>query len=232
MKPHFPTFSLIVCLTAVFILCALGIWQVQRLSWKNNLQQNLNREFAKDISQSPLLPEDFDAAEMKRGFVIGLPDMSKAILLHGRVTEGRSILSVVAPVQIATSRYIAVEIGCAGKPDLDSLRQKGSTKPAHFTGVLRQPRWSYWAPLNHPDAMDWWRLDVQQLADYWGVDSVAPMVMTAETAPSFAADLEACPIEVSLRNDHLSYAIFWFTMAIVLGGMWGLRFLRPYLQSA
>lgn len=228
----FPFFASIVCLCGVVILCGLGAWQIKRLSWKNDLQAELSAAFAKPVSDLGEL--NFSAlhrGDIHRGFITGTPDMSKAIILHGRVYDGRAMLSLVVPFQ-TKDKVIPVEIGCGASIDLNNFIRIKPYEPLSITGVARVPSWSMFTPQNIPDKGDWWRLDAQQLSRYWGYPSVEPVFFTQEDIHFVGAGLTACPIEKSLRNDHLSYAVFWFVMVGILCAMWGLRFLRPYLQSA
>lgn len=232
MSRKFPVVATLVCLLGVLILCALGAWQVSRLTWKNNLQAELDVEFSKALPDHEFLPADFDKARLQRGYVWGRPDMSKAILLHGRVANGRSLVSVLVPFKTDFGVTVPLEMACGEKIEIDKLRTIQVYEPMRFDGIIRPPKASYWAPKNNLEKDDWWRVDTVQLAAYWDVPKIEPVLLTAENIVVAGQDVTACPIEKTLPNNHLSYAIFWFTMAAVLCVMWGLRFLRPYLQSA
>ena len=56
--------------------------------------------------------------------------------------------------------------------------------------------------------------------------------MTVENTHEFSNQFAACPIEKKLRNDHFSYAIFWFSMALILAIIWSIRFLKPYIRGS
>lgn len=230
----FPIISLIVCLIAVAILCALGIWQVERLQWKNNLQQNLDAAFS-DINPAPFTAgqfQDIGSGQVIRGTAKGQMDLSKAVLFHGRILDGKVAMAVIAPLDIPSLGIVVpVEVGCAVQPNAKNL-QRLKTVSVTATGILRQPRWSFATPANIPDQGEWWRVDSKELGAHWEIPNLKNTVLTAENTTDFSAELEACPIEKKLKNDHASYAFFWFTMAGVLSVIWGIRFLKPYLQSA
>lgn len=238
MKQKFPVTASLVCFVAVLVLCALGTWQVQRLQWKNDLQRNLNAAFA--TKNPTALTEDQFATiqphQIVRGIVSGVLDVSKAVMVHGRIENGKSVVAVVAPLKMTSSHVsVPVEIGC-GDPaiigTLPSLKPKGVS----IVGVLRQPRWSFVTPPNIPDKGEWWRMDAQELGTYWKVENLQNAVLTAENTLDFGSalwpKLTPCTIEKTLRNDHASYVFFWFLMAGSLSVIWVIRFLKPYLQSA
>lgn len=231
---RFPIVSLVVCLIAVVILCFLGGWQVERLQWKKNLQRNLDAAFAQKYP-TPFTEEKLQfiqKGQVTRGFAEGQVDISKAVLFHGRIQDGQSVLAVIVPLSISSlGRTVAVEIGCAVHPDIKDL---SFLKNARLTimGIIRQPRWSFASPANIPEKGQWWRIDTRELGAYWGMQNLENLVITAENTKALVPTLNACPIEKKLRNDHASYAVFWFSMAGILLVIWGVRFLKPYLQSA
>lgn len=234
----FPVVSLIVCLIAVLILCALGVWQIERLQWKNNLQQNLDAAFSAE-NPVPFTAEQINhlqKGQVLRGVASGKLNLPKSIIVQGRIEDGKSIVAIVAPFTMDDHHVkLPVEVGCTTLAEAQKLTS-GKTKSVTIKGVLREPRWSFATPQNNPDKHEWWRIDRHQLAPFWMMPNLKHAVITAENTneiiPSLSPSLTPCPIEKTLRNDHLSYAFFWFSMAGVLSIIWALRFLRPYLQSA
>lgn len=233
----FPVISLIVCLMAMIVLCGLGIWQLQRLVWKNNLQQQLDQVFSNQ-TVNPISEEQLtrlQEGQIARGRIDGSMDFSKAFLLNGRIQDGHSTMAVVAPLVTgqATGRSItlAVEVGCAEKPDLKRIQNLGP-KGVMLLGIVRDPKWSFAAPSNIPEKNQWWRLDHKDMGAYWGVPHIEKAVITLENTKDLLPSLSACPVEKKLRNEHLSYAFFWFSLVGILAVIWSIRFLKPYLQSA
>lgn len=233
-KIKFPILSLFVCGVGVIGLLTLGIWQVKRLEWKNTLQENLDIAFATNAPASLTRTEfkKLGKNDLKRGSVKGSIDFSKSLFFHGRIQEGKSIIAVVAPVTIPSLNLILpAEIGCSHNPQISELRS-AQNNPIPLKGIIRNPRWSFATPNNVPERNIWWRLDPQDLKIRWGTPDLENVVMTIENTADFSSDWTPCLVEKKLRNDHASYAVFWFTMAFVLSILWAVRFLRPYLQSA
>ena len=233
-RSKFPIISFIVCLIAVLILCALGAWQIERLQWKNNLQHHLDEAFASD-HPAPFRIAQFgqpQKGQVIRGTAQGRLDVSRAVLFHGRIQDGKSVMSVIAPMSIASLGVVVpVELGCGERPKAGDLHALQDAQIS-VSGILRQPRWSFATPANIPSKGEWWRIDAKELGEYWAVQDLQNAVITAENTADLVPALTPCPIEKKLRNDHASYAFFWFTMAGVLAIIWGIRFLKPYLQSA
>ncbi len=115
-------------------------------------------------------------------------------------------------------------------------------EPQSFHGVARLAPLSYFSfvlPANNLEKPEWWRLDLADFARYWHVSTLPPSVFyvmprVPENGSGSDKDLQGSeiraihpvsllpyPFNPVLRNDHLSYAIFWFVMA----GTWGIIFL-------
>lgn len=231
MNKKFPFVASFICLIAVFILCRLGVWQVERLHWKNNLQVELDTAFS--INPPPKLKLD-DIQNLKSGQIIrgslnGKIDFSKPALFYGRIDNGRSVTSVIVPLRF-NDMTIAVEIGCHEKPTSEMISALNQSDIS-VSGVIRIPsKPSFAVPSNIIEKNEWWRFDDKALASFWNSKTISPVLMTTEDTTKFSNQLIACPIEKKLRNDHFSYAIFWFSMAFILVIIWGIRFLKPYIR--
>lgn len=224
MPRSFPVFPTIICIIGVCVLCALGTWQIQRLHWKNNLQAELDTAFAN--TPAPLNLDKMKRNDIRRGIIFGIPDLSKAIILHGKVYDGKAMQSLVAPFQTTDGKIIPLEIGCGEHIMIDDFVTIKAHEPLQVTGVARLPTWSHFTPENIPDKGQWWRADTTEMAKYWHYPTVENIILTQENIFLAGQNLQACPIPKTLRNDHLPYAIFWFTMAGVLVVIYALRFLK------
>jgi len=234
MGSRFPVFPLIVCFLAFLVLCSLGGWQLYRLGWKEDLQHKIDQLMARED-----LPEfeasDFslqDRNDLKRGLVFAQFDLSKAIYLNGYLQDGVTRYPVLVPARLEDSNvnFAAILWVDQKKRSKNWAGQKFLNWGMH--GILRLPDPSYFKPGNNPDNEEWWQIDVQQLADFWELDRLEPAVFYAENPPIVDESLSLYSFPTQLKNDHLQYALFWFSLAGVLLLMSYLRFVRPYLQSA
>lgn len=232
---RFPVLATSVCSVCVLILIGLGVWQVQRLAWKTELQRQYDVLLAQ-THVSPLTEDDFslnDGQVAARGELIGHFLFSKAQYLNGFVAGGRTQFPVMVPVQLDHSaQYVVAVLWVMDRNDphkWESVRDRDW----RVTGLIRRAETpSIFRPKNVATKGEWWSVTPQELADFWGLSPVSPTVFYAQNAAALDEDEQPYPLDTHLRNDHFQYAIFWFTMALVLTGIWGLRFLRPYLHSA
>lgn len=232
---RFPVLATVFCAVCAVILAGLGGWQLQRLAWKTDLQRQYDVLLAQ-TQISPLTDQDFalgGSSVAARGQLSGHFMFSKAQYLNGFAGEGGPLYPVLVPVQIDHSAsYVVAVLWVMNRPDphkWDSVPDR----EWRVTGLVRRVDTpSYFKPKNVAEKGEWWSIDPQQLADFWGISPVLPTVFYAQDAAPIIEDVMPYPLDVRLRNEHLDYALFWFTMAIVVVAGWGLRFLRPYLQSA
>ncbi|MDY0029532.1 MAG: SURF1 family protein [Pseudobdellovibrionaceae bacterium] len=235
MDRKFPIIATLVCLLAAFLLLALGFWQVQRLSWKENLQSQLDSLMSRQ-DLSALHAADFrpsDPTQLKRGMLSGTILYSKALYLNGYVVQGRTAFPVVVPVRPDgdADHVIAAVLFIERTKDPEKWLAIPD-RHSIITGLVRLPEHGIFRPDNVAEKGEWWMLDLDVMSDFWGFSSIEPAVIYAENAAFLDDGQEPYPVPTQLKNDHSQYAFFWFTMAGILCVFWWLRFLRPYLQSA
>lgn len=224
---------------ALVVLCALGVWQVQRLTWKQGVVADLEAAYRTDGGRAVTVA-DVSAGQIVYGTVAGIADFSKALLLVPRVHEGRIGASLIVPVVVSLDLGNSADEGGVavggerrrtmfvnmGWTDLDLAGFVFPAAPRHIVvrGLVRPVYWSVFTPDNQPEDGVWYRPDTQEMA------------RVLRAPPAFAAVQYADKIEgVSLPglplnprwsppNNHLYYAVFWFTMAGVLLLIFAIRF--------
>lgn len=235
MERKFPFLATLICFCAFLLLLGLGIWQVQRLSWKNNLQSQLDTLMSQQVL-SHLHIEDFRPAspdQLGRGVLEGTFLFSKALYLNGYVFDGRAAFPVVVPVLMdGKADQVVVAILWIERTKNPEKWMTYTDRHAAFSGMIRLPERGLFRPKNVAEKNEWWTFDLPKMSELWGFSYIEPALFYAENAAPLDESQEPYPVPKLLRNDHAQYAIFWFTMAGILCIFWGLRFLRPYLHSA
>lgn len=211
-----PFWASLLTLAGIIILCALGTWQVQRLHWKRDLLAAIERAY--DSAPQPLSASGIEqAAENKilflRGSVRGHLINEKSLHLVPRVFEGRQGYHLITPLALEGGGEILVNRGWM---PLESRSDPAASGEVVLTGLLHRPDTpNAFTPKSDPSSGTVYSLDLQ---------GFLPYVLYVEHA-----DQGQLPIPVgdkpALNNNHLSYAIFWFTMAGLLLVIYALRFL-------
>jgi surfeit locus 1 family protein len=116
-----------------------------------------------------------------------------------------------------------VDRGEVSKEKLDpASRAEGNPAgETQVTGVWRRPDapGSFTPP---PDAAQriWYARDLAGIAAAHHLRLAAPVVIEADAAPNPGGWPKGGKTVVTFRNQHLSYAVTWFGVAIVLLGVW------------
>jgi surfeit locus 1 family protein len=180
-------------LLALPILIGFGIWQLQRMEWKQALLEDLARNQSLpliDLGAGPI-PDDaqFRLVRLELACPGGLAE-----LRAGRSLEGQSGYSYLTDCR-AGDQAVTRDTGWAPRPE--PLSVLGGT--ASFEGRLVRGRGDSW------------------------------LLVQAQAAPPLTPS--APPGTDTISNNHLSYAIQWFSFAAILAVIYGL-WLRRWLASA
>ena len=236
-RARFPVGLTLAAAVGLAILVALGMWQLQRLTWKEALLARIAKlETAAPMPVATALdgaasPADLDMIRVR----VDCPGLSRAayVELFGLKdgTAGRRLISA-CPVASIRYRTLLVDRGFVAEDVSARPGQEGPLGPVSVTGVLRAPDPpSIVTPKADPASRLWFNRDIPTMASTLGASQPAPVMLMAETAlnPEFPA-LSPAPIPAAISNRHLEYALTWFGLAAALLGVYG-ALLRKHFRS-
>ncbi len=196
------SFLVFMC-ACVSVFCALGNWQIQRLHWKEGLIAQIDQAYATNPQTNHVGPDDIKMLapdHFIRGQFFGRFRFDEALYLMGQIDDGKQTKHLMVPYIVDKTTTILVDMGPGFTP-------KGNKQPtARITGLLKHaPVPNKFTPDNVPSDKTWYSINVAQL----NIPNLYPLVIVPETTPwkTYAAQ------KPELRNAHLQYAIFWFSMA-------------------
>ena len=207
--------AILLGVAGVAILLGLGVWQLQRLAWKQKVLAEIGAQM---LAPPAALPEsaglDPDAARYAPVRVAGRTTGREILVLSGKVDLGPGY-EVIAAFETAAGRRILLDRGFVA----DAARH--DPRPAvalSVTGNLHWPREtdSYTPP---PDLGEniWFARDVPAMAAALGTEPVL-LIARAPTDPG----VTPLPVDTAgIPNDHLNYAITWFSLALIWAAMTG-----------
>ncbi|MBR0826639.1 SURF1 family protein [Bradyrhizobium manausense] len=213
-----------VALTAIAVLIALGIWQVERRAWKLALIDRVEqRVHAKAI---PLPAASFWPAISAAGEEYRHVAM-RGRFLHDRETLVKAVTEegggywVLTPLLRDDGTTVLVNRGFVPPERRDaSTRQDGNPDgEVAVTGLLRitEPKGGF-LRTNEPAHERWYSRDVAAIAAARGLHDVAPFFIDADAA----ANARNAPVGgltvIRFPNNHLIYALTWFALAFMLAG--------------
>jgi surfeit locus 1 family protein len=199
-------------LAGLGVLLSLGVWQVQRLSWKQDVLADIEAR----IEAEPVgLPQNI-APERDRYLPVKLAGDMEPGEIHVLV----SVKLVGAGYRIIQSfstedRTILVDRGFVPTTAKQADRLTG---PMEVIGNLHWPdEIDSYTPEPDIDDNIWFARDVPNLAAALGAEPVL-LIARSETDPG----VTPLPVDTAgIPNDHLQYAITWFGLALVWAAMTG-----------
>jgi surfeit locus 1 family protein len=226
------TIATAICLA---ILIGLGVWQVQRLAWKEDLLARIAALQAAPAGDlKPVLAHLKNGADVEftRVRLTGCKGIAAApyLELYG-VRNGQAGSRLISACRLDDAPYGAVLVDRGFVADTISARppvDPASTALLDVVGVLRKPDpASFVSPPNDPAANRWYTRDVAAMAKALKVADPAPVFLMAETRtnPEWAA-LDPAPLPAEIPNRHLEYALTWFGLAGALAAVYAAVLIR------
>lgn len=204
----------------VALLLSLGVWQVQRLQWKTALIAETARQMAAPAQALPAeLPMpaawDWRHVSVEGRWLADETVLLQAQVLRDRLAAQRVGVHVLTAFQRSGSGDAVlvdrgfVPMGTALEA-LSPLPQGAVT----VTGLARVPPAQGWKPDNRPERGAWYFIDLPALAAAWQLPGLQPLYLAQDAgAPgTLPVGGQAEPV---FENNHLGYAVFWFSMAPV-----------------
>jgi surfeit locus 1 family protein len=201
---------------------SLGIWQVNRLAWKQTLIAQVDRQLrampadVPDRSQWPALRREQD--EYRRLEARGRFDFQREVLVRASTELGAGYW-VLTPMRLANGEWLLVNRGFV-PPDMREHAPHGEDVQT-VIGLLRfsEPGGSL-LQKNDPAQGRWYSRDVAAIASAQHLDgAVAPYFIDAQVTLGASADWPRAGLTVvRFRNDHLVYALTWFALAAIMAG--------------
>ena len=206
-------FPVLLGIGGVAVLLSLGIWQVQRLAWKQAYLAGIEAKIAADAVALPAVP-DVEADLYLPVTVAGRFTGEALAVLSGKKDVGAGV-RVIAAFQTDAGRRVLVDRGFVLMDFRDAPLE---VTAAVVTGNLH---WPQDADENTPppDAATglWFARDVPAMAAALGTE---PVLIVARGMTGDG--IEAMPLDTStIPNDHAGYAFTWFALALIWAVMTG-----------
>jgi surfeit locus 1 family protein len=217
--------TLLALAAAVLILVGLGTWQVERLSWKEGLIAEIEaRRTASPITATAA------ADDVARGIDVDY----RAITLSGTfdhaheryflaTSDGAPGFYVYTPLDLADGRVVLVNRGFVPDELRDpAKRAQGQVAgDVTITGLARAKlaqKPSFIVPDNEPAKNLFFWKDLDQMAASAGLDpsKVLPFFVDAGAASNPGGYPLGGVTQIDLPNNHLSYAVTWYGLAVAL----------------
>ena len=210
------------CAILFAILCGLGVWQLERLQWKLALIAQVNSHMAAaPVPLETILAMPGAQAQYRKVTLTGRFDHAREAYVF--TTDGGAAVYHVLTPFITRAGTLLVDRGEVPKEKLDpATRAQGNVAGEQtITGVWRLPDApGYFTPPPDLAHRIWYSRDMGGIAAADRLHLVAPELVEADAAPNPGGWPRGGRTVVEFRNQHLSYAVTWFGLALGLLGIW------------
>lgn len=215
-------------LAAFAVLVGLGLWQMERLAWKEALIAQVEAR----VHEAPVaLPPEADWPKIDFA-----NDEYRRVTAHGRFRHDLEVQVyalvdrepdgfggpgywVVTPLALADGSFVLVNRGFVPLDRKDpATRGEGQVDdPVTVIGLLRLPEeGGLFMPANDPAKDSWYVRDPDEIASAKGLVRVAPFLIDADATPNPGGLPRGGLTRLAFPNRHLEYALTWFGLAATL----------------
>ena len=200
-------FPLFLGLIGAGILCALGVWQLQRLEWKEGKIAEIEQRLStKDVGM-PANPT-YEVDNYRGVEVGGELDGPELHVLTSLKPDGPGF-RVIRKLDVLDGRMILADLGFIPEAQKNDDRIAGAI---FIQGNLIWPdETDGFTPEPNLERNIWFARDVDKMAAALGTEPI--MVSARSIVPEM--NTTPMPVTVNIANDHLEYAITWFSLMAV-----------------
>lgn len=216
-------FPLLLGLAGLAVLLSLGVWQMQRLTWKEAILDRIDATIAAEPTPLPATV-DPEADRYRPVTVSGTLDGTEVHVLTSAPTDTGTMgpgFRVIARLLTEDGRRILVDLGVVR----DTAKDAPRTGPVTVSGNLHWPdEADRWTPEPDRERNVWFARDVDAMADALATERV---LVVARSVTGTDLGTTPAPVDSSaISNNHRQYAITWFSLAAVWVAMTALLIRR------
>ena len=202
---------------AVIVLIILGSWQIQRLQWKNQLINTFLEEVAKPGIEWPIENVDNKSLIYRRIALQGTFLHDNEIYLYQNY-KGKPGYGIITPFQLEDESIALVNRGWVpmDKRERDTRPESLTEGIVTIEGLLTESEeQGRFTPDNNIGKNVWFWLDIEEVKRLTGFELSSYIIreIGSYTPNHYPIKADA---EIKLRNDHLQYAIIWYSFAVIL----------------
>ena len=197
------------------ILLSLGIWQLQRLAWKHEVLRAIESKILAPAVKIPqtVLPDAHSLLPVRaEGRYKG--DTVRVLVSQKIYGAGYRLITAF---ELVDGRTIMLDRG------FTSVRSEIPSTPEGRGQVIGNLQWPQeidsFTPENDLATNIWFARDVARLADHLKAEPVLLVLRDSSFETEAATPLPK--MTANIPNDHMNYAITWFSLALIWLGMSG-----------
>ena len=190
----------------ITLFCTLGTWQLYRLQWK----QDVINQISEGLKSTPIKYSQDIRKNYQKVTLVGEYDFKSQIYLYSLNDKGQPGFDVVTPFETTKKENVLVNRGWIKKElknhsDINILSN-------NVTGMLRQAnRKNFFTPDNDINKNIWFSVNLEDVQKITGKKFNEFIVYLDDKNINTPKPKK---ITVDLPNNHLKYAITWYSISI------------------
>ena len=192
---------------SIILFCSLGTWQIYRLQWKLDLIS----EIKNGLNSEPVFYSSTNIKNYQKVKFNGIFDFEKQIYLYSLNKKGAPGYDIITPIKINSNEILLVNRGWI-KKDLKGSKSINNIKSKSFEGVVKKlTKPNLFKPENDLKNNIWYSLKLEDLENYTGYKLNNFVLFLQSSQNDLVENKNVSP---DLPNNHLKYAITWYSVAL------------------
>ena len=190
----------------ITLFCSLGTWQLYRLQWKqdliNQIRDGLN---STSIQYSQNINKNY-----QRVTLVGKYNFKNQIYLYNLNEKGQPGFDVITPFETSNKENVLINRGWIKK---EFKNNPGINFPStNIKGLLKQSaRKNIFTPNNDLKENIWFSINFNEIQKFTGKEFNKFIVYLEDESVKIPQPKK---ITIDLPNNHLKYAITWYSISI------------------
>ena len=194
-------------LFSIVLFCSLGTWQIHRLQWKVDLISEINN----GLNSEPIFYSNTNIKNYQKVKFSGIFDFEKQIFLYSLNNKGKPGYDIITPLKINSNEILLINRGWIQK---DQKNNKNINKIVSnsYQGILKKiTKPNPFKPDNDIENNIWYSLKLTDLENFTGY-KLSNFVLFLQNSQNNLVENKI--VSPDLPNNHLKYAITWYSVAL------------------
>ena len=205
--------SLIYSSLALLILVSLGTWQLERLRWKTDILSSMKES----LSLPPLkitsqVIDNIDQYSFRRIQLTGNYLYKNNITIYSKVFNKKVGKHLIVPLE---TQYGIILVNRGFIPSDFNIENNIKSGEISINGIVKfQQKINYFTPNNNVIKNEWYYININEVSNFLSLPLLNFYIVEENNIE------EKYPVgsqyNINIPNDHLQYAITWFSLALAL----------------
>ncbi len=210
----------LIFLSGFLTLIYLGSWQLNRLGEKTELIAKMQSKLTQDPSpfEDLLLAhlQNDQDIEFVKTTLVGKLHPKHHFKLMSQTHDGKMGYHYISILSLETGGAVLVDLGWVPM-EQNSQEISLPTETVKLQGVVRYgTETNAFTPDNQYESLELYAIDPLEVQDKAELKDLYPVyVSNILQGPTAEGQITKVPFQLSIRNQHLTYAMTWFSLAIV-----------------